>query len=230
MRSTFKSEVLFELVRRRCPEKAQDWFDRVLLQPEGLLDRNRFGIAYAGVRRRLGYASVTLDREEKAALQLVALSALNGLLLDELCRVALLLRATEGLPASEHVSFIDEVYRHGDNHERQMLLRSLNFLPEPERFLTTAVEACRTNVQTIFEAIACDNPYPFHYFPELNFNQMVLKALFIGAPLRRVLGLQERITPQLLRMAEDYASERRAAGRPVPQDMGLITKNTRSAL
>jgi hypothetical protein len=91
--------------------------------------------------------------------------------------------------------------------------------------MTTAVEACRTNAQVIFEAIACDNPYPFRYFPELNFNQMVLKALFIGSPLARVIGLEERITSELIRMAEDYASERRAAGRPVPEDITLITKD-----
>ena len=35
----------------------------------------------------------------------------------------------------------------------------------------------------------------------------------------------ERITPELVRMAEDYAAERRAAGRPVPEDIELITSN-----
>ena len=63
------------------------------------------------------------------------------------------------------------------------------------------------------------------YFPELNFNQMVLKALFIGSPLARLVGLEERITPELVRMAEDYAAERRAAGRSVPEDIALITKH-----
>jgi hypothetical protein len=151
--------------------------------------------------------------------------ALNGRTLDEVCRIALLLLGTESLPADQQALFINEVYLRGDNYERQALLRALTFLPDPERFMATAVEACRTNAQVIFEAIACDNPYPFRYFPGLNFNQMVLKALFIGSPLARVIGLEERITSELIRMAEDYASERRAAGRPVPEDITLITKD-----
>ena len=53
---------------------------------------------------------------------------------------------------------------------------------------------------------------------------MVLKALFTGVTLARIIGLDERVTPELGRMAADYASERRAAGRSVPEDLSRITK------
>lgn len=213
----------YELVQRRCPPGARDWLDRTFSRLESPLDRNLFGAAYAGARRRLGSSPVTLDAEEESALQGTGILALNGRTLDEVCRIALLLLGTESLPADQQALFINEVYLRGDNYERQALLRALTFLPDPERFMATAVEACRTNAQVIFEAIACDNPYPFRYFPGLNFNQMVLKALFIGSPLARVIGLEERITSELIRMAEGYASERRAAGRPVPEDITFIT-------
>jgi hypothetical protein len=78
-------------------------------------------------------------------------------------------------------------------------------------------------VDPVFEAIACENPYPAAYFPELNFNQMVLKAAFIGIALERILGLDARVTPELSRMGSDYASERRAAGHPVPADLSRLT-------
>jgi len=115
----------------------------------------------------------------------------------------------------------------GDNDERRALLRALSILSDPPRHLAIAIEACRTNVQTVFEGIACENSYPFHYFPDKNFNQLVLKALFTGVPLRRVMGLEQRITADLVRMTEDYASERRAARRFVPEDIELITANQR---
>ncbi len=111
----------------------------------------------------------------------------------------------------------------GDGAERQAVLRALPLLPVPERFLEIAVDACRSHIQPLFEAVACENPYPAFYFPELNFNQMVLKALFTGVALARILGLEGRITPELGRMAADYASERRAAGRSVPPDIGQLT-------
>jgi len=79
-------------------------------------------------------------------------------------------------------------------------------------------------VQTVFEAIACDNAFPARQFADAALFQMVLKALFVGAPLARVDGLRERTTPELVRMVEAYASERRAAGRPVPEDAKLVIR------
>jgi hypothetical protein len=219
-----RSIKLFELIRMRCSDAARDWLDRILHQLQTPLDRNLFGSAYAGARRRLGNIQVDVDDEEETALRDSKLDLLNGSTLDVLCRTALLLRATECLPPEEHALFVSEVFLRGDNYERQALLGALSLLPEPERFLSTAIEACRTNNQAIFEAISCDNPYPSRQFPEPNFNQMVLKAIFIGSPLARIIGLAERINPELERMAQDYASERRAAGRPVPGDMSLIIR------
>ena len=56
-------------------------------------------------------------------------------------------------------------------------------LPSPERFLPVVIDACRTNIVPLFEAVACENPYPATHFPERNFNQLVLKALFNGIAL-----------------------------------------------
>lgn len=71
-------------------------------------------------------------------------------------------------------------------------------------------------------------PHPSRHFPDLNFNQMVLKAVFTGVPVSRIVGLAARASSDLARMAEAYASERRAAGRPVPSDVGHIRDLARS--
>jgi hypothetical protein len=137
-------------------------------------------------------------------------------------RICLLIHATDRLNADEHAALVRDVFRTGDNRERIALLQSLPLLSAPERFIETAVEACRTHVQDVFEAIACDNPYPVVHFADLNFAQMIMKALFTGAPLSRVQGWQTRVTADLQRMAHDFAAERTAAGRPVPDDVALI--------
>ena len=95
-------------------------------------------------------------------------------------------------------------------------------MPEPSRFVETGLAACRTNARRVFEAIACDNAFPAAHFDELGFRQLVLKAVFMEVPVARIEGLAARITPELRRMAADYASERRAAGRKVPDDLALI--------
>ena len=68
------------------------------------------------------------------------------------------------------------------------------------------------------------NRYPAAHFPERSFNQLVLKALFVGLPLARIEGLESRLNADLSRMAKDYAGEREAAGRSVPRDIALLTE------
>jgi hypothetical protein len=53
---------------------------------------------------------------------------------------------------------------------------------------------------------------------------MVLKALFVGTALGRVVAIEERANPDLARMVASYASERRAAGRPVSEDVALVER------
>jgi hypothetical protein len=139
---------------------------------------------------------------------------------DEVARAALLVRGAASVSP-------EELYDRGDNRERQAVLRALPLLDDAERFLPLAIEACRTNVLTIFEAIACENDYPQRFFPEPNWNQMVLKAAFNGVALARIVGVGPRRNAELARMATDFAAERRAAGRPVPADLARIMDRTR---
>ncbi len=217
------AEVLLDVVRPRVGPGSREWLDRVVADIRPALDRETFAGAFTVSARRVGKAPVTPSPEELARLRGSGVTwPLTGWGLDELSRSVLLLRAAAVLSAEEVTSLVEECYHRGDNRERQAVLRALAFLPEPVRFLPLAIEACRTSIQPVFEAIACENPYPAAYFPELNFNQMVLKALFVGVALQRIVGLPGRVTAELRRMAGDYASERRAAGRSVPPDIAWL--------
>ncbi len=180
--------------------------------------RGPLAVAFSTASRLLGKERLTLTGDEASTLVSAGLerSVVGRLQLDELGRVALLLREDATTVA------IEQCYFRGDNRERQAVLTALPLLTEPSRFLPLAVEACRTSVDDVFRAIACDNPFPARHFPPENFNQMILKALFTSAPLSRIVGLRDRVTPELLRMARDYAAERRAAGRIVPEDIGVL--------
>lgn len=165
-------------------------------------ERDAFLLAFASAARAVGKAPLAVaDRGTWGA--------------DEIARTILAVRAAS-------LNLVGELYAQGDNGERQAILRALSLLPDAEAHLTIAIDACRMSVQPVFEAIACENPYPAKFFPELHFNQMVLKAVFTGVSLARIEGLGPRVTPELARMAAAYASERRAAGRAVPTDLGLL--------
>jgi hypothetical protein len=140
----------------------------------------------------------------------------------DLARAALLLRAFQLLKPQDRAALFKEAYQKGDNGEQVSTLRALCFLPRAADFLDAAIDATRTNVLQVFEALANDNPYPCQCFPDLHFNQLVMKALFMGVPVSKIVGYQGRVTSELVRMALGFASERRAAEREVPADIALI--------
>lgn len=206
---------LVDVVARIAPPEGVEWLTSQLV-----FDRAKFPAAFSAAGRRLGRTTIAAD--DAAGLR-IPWSATSGA--DECGRAALVLAAVGSLEAAEHVTLVRDLIRRGEVRERQAVLRVLAALPDPARFVDLAVDACRTNVQSVFEAIACDNAYPARYFPDAAFNQMALKALFIGAPVSRIVELERRTTDELARMVLAYASERRAAGRPVPDDASLFRRS-----
>jgi len=216
--------VVRELVERRTEPAAREWLARVCAAAWGAPDRGALLEAFTAATRRLGRVRLAPTEEETARLAGAGVDWPMGTWgADELGRVALLAAAAVHWPDAEIEALVEDCYRQGDGAERQAVLRALPLLPGPERFLEIAVDACRSHIQPLFEAIACENPYPARHFPELNFNQMVLKALFTGVALERIIAIDGRVTPELSRMAAGYASERRAAGRSVPPDIERLT-------
>jgi hypothetical protein len=174
-----------------------------------------FASEFATVTRRLGKAELGFCDADRADLARAGITLPPGLTVDELGRIILLL----ALPEAEQEERASDCFRRGDPREQRAVLRALPLLPSPARFLALAASACRTHIVPVFEAICCESTYPAAFFPDVTFHQMILKALFVGVALDRVVGLGARSNPELHRMVHDYAAERRAAGRSVPSDI-----------
>jgi hypothetical protein len=95
------------------------------------------------------------------------------------------------------------------------LCRGLPLYPGPALIEPRAREAVRSGMKPVFEAVAHRNPYPRETFAEEAWNQMVVKAFFMGSTLWPIQGLDERANPRLARMLVGLAQERWAAQRPV---------------
>ena len=215
---------LSDLAYRRIAPDKQQWLESAAKTMDGSLDRRVFAEHFARASRMLGRSPLELSASENAALKNLGIDwPLLTWRLDDLGRAVLLLLAVERCREGEWAAVIGDCYHHGDSREREAVLKTLPLLPEPGRFLPLAAEACRSHIQSIFEALTCENPYPAAHMPDLNFNQMALKSAFIGLALKRIVGLDKRRTPELARMAEDYIHERKAAGRSVPVDIGCLT-------
>jgi hypothetical protein len=214
-------DILWPLILRHADARTTDWLEASRPRHDAPPSAVGFRAAFAGAGRRLRAVEPRLSSDEEQSLRALGILSPRDWGLDGLARAALLRDALDALPPERHVALVREVYLKGDEREQAAVLRALSRLPDPARFLDIGTDGCRTNVRDVFEAIACENSYPAEHFPDPAFNQLVLKAYFVGVPVARILGIERRRTPELRRMAADYASERRAAGRPVPADIHL---------
>jgi hypothetical protein len=212
--------VLVPILRARLTESGHRWLDRACATTG---DLNRLLGSYTAASRQAGLAPLDLSPSEHASLTALApcLDCRFWSVAD-VARAVLLLASAEGTAdSSAWVTTAISCFENGDAGEQQSWLKSVSLLPHADRFATVAIDACRSHIQPLFDSIACENPFPAAYFSERQFNQLVLKAMFTGVRLERIVGLARRVNPELSRMARDYAAERSAAGRSVPADLAL---------
>lgn len=210
------------IATRHADASVFEWLAKALPEEGAPLDRSAFQGRYAGVTRRLGGSKAAWGEAEGKELRALGVLDPSVWSFADAARAGMLLIALGALPADQQVAFATELFRRGETAERVALLRSLAFFPEPTRLVELSAEACRSHVQDVIEALACENAFPESYMPELAFNQLIMKAMFTGIPLARVHGWQSRVNGELIRMSRDFKAERQAAGRPVPAEIALI--------
>ncbi|HRN84508.1 MAG TPA: EboA domain-containing protein [Hyphomicrobium sp.] len=169
--------------------------------------------------RKVGKADLDLKPDEAEAGR-AARSGLDatGWSVDQAVRILLVLAGYRG-DDDRFVAGLDRILAAAEIGEQIALLRGLPLYPAPEKLLHRAAEGVRSAMQPIFEAVAHRNPYPREQFSEAQWNQMVVKALFIESRLWPIQGLDARRNPDLARMLIDYAAERRAAGRSISPEL-----------
>lgn len=180
-------------------------------------DRELF-TAVSLAARKLGKASMTLTATELAT----AAASRPGWdpsawTVDQAARVCLLLASTT--EPERFASRLDALCATADVDELVAFYRGLPLYPDPPRHRLRAAEGLRSNMKVVFEAVAHRNPYPAEQLHDEAWNQMVLKALFVGSALDPIVGLDRRANPRLARMLHDYARERWAARRHVSPEL-----------
>lgn len=124
---------------------------------------------------------------------------------------------------------LTRVYRQGTADERRAVLHALpHLVPGPEA-LPLVEDALRTNDTRLLAAAV--GPYAARHLDPHQWRHAVLKCLFTGVPVDAVadLGRRARGDAELARMLADYAAERTAAGRAVPEDLTRVRDLTRAA-
>ena len=220
-------DLLYRWVSQQVNTEALNWLDKKRQQIGQGAAPFLFFTAFSAVPRYTGKHDIQPTVEELES----ASNACNNWYpanwtIDQAARTLLVL----SLPvndADKYLRILNQVFASGDVRELVALYQALPLLPSPERFCSLlaaalrdrAAEGIRSNMTAVFNAVALNNPYPAEYLDNLAWNQMVLKALFVGSPLHLIQGIDERANPELARMLVDYAHERWAAGRDVSPEL-----------
>lgn len=214
-------DFLLLCLKNRVSGEQRDWLEKTLRLTRTESSADFILGYYTAASRKIGKTLLELSAQEQNEIEAIDSDLRLSLWgRDDAFRILILLSA-RSLNSDGYERLVLESYRYGDMGEQESWLKGLPCLPEPERYRELAIDACRTNIVPLLEAIACRNPYPSRYFPELNFNQLVLKCLFVGVEIHRIVGLSKRFNAELSRMCNDYIDEREAAGRSVPCEIWL---------
>ncbi|MFH8496032.1 EboA domain-containing protein [Streptomyces coeruleorubidus] len=124
---------------------------------------------------------------------------------------------------------LTRVYFQGTADERRAVLHALPHLVSGPGALPLVEDALRTNDTRLLTAAV--GPYAARHLAPHDWRHAVLKCLFTGVPVDRVADLARRARGdgELARMLGDYAAERTAAGRTVPEDLYRVLDLTESA-
>lgn len=157
----------------------------------------------------------------------------HGLVLgtvDDAARAALLVGVRPHFRPEDFAAQLTDLYRHGDDAERRGVLRGLNLLADRTdptlvpAGLDLVRDALRTNDPRLVSAAM--GAFGGAELDDHAWRHGVLKLVFMQVTLDTVADLDRRRDAELARMAESFAAERIAAGRPVPDDVRRLTAET----
>jgi hypothetical protein len=220
-------DLLYRWVSRQVNTEAVNWLDKKRQQiSEGAADFIFF-TAFSAVPRYTGKQEIQPTVEELESASNICNNWFpTNWTIDQAARTLLVLSLPSDR-ADKYLLILNQVFAAADVRELVALYQALPLLASSERFCDLlaaalryrAAEGIRSNMTAVFNAVALNNPYPAEYLDNLAWNQMVLKALFVGSPLHLIQGIDERANPELARMLVDYAHERWAAGRDVSPEL-----------
>jgi hypothetical protein len=210
--------LLMQWLRRRAAPESVAWLEDQLESLSHRTNNQGLFVAMGLAARRFARSELDLDDDDLASAR-QARPGLDprGWSLADVARIVMLVELSRR--EKDFAALFRDLCRTADVSEAIAFYRGLPLYDRPGELESQAAEGARSNMRTVFEAVAHRNPYPRECFDEARWNHMILKALFIGSALGHIQGLDERNNPPLAAMLRDFAHERWAAGRTVSPEL-----------
>ena len=214
-----RSSLLHGLLARRLAPKKLVWLNDSLAKITAGSRPSDLTVAIGLAPRKLGKSDLDPDVNDiRVARSIRPGLDVSGWSTDQTARILFMLASWTG-DETAFAERLDAIFQCGEIGEQIALLRGLPLYPAPQRLVERAAEGVRSVMLPVFEAVAHCNPFPQEEFSQAQWNQMVVKAQFIGSTLGPIQGLDGRRNADLAVTLMDYVHERWAAGRPVSPEL-----------
>lgn len=212
-----KAELLLDILKPYLSqEKELPWVERKLALLQEDFKARSFFLAFSSCARFIQKEKLAFSVDHLPKIEAVYPNfAAQDWSKEELVRVLFMCQ----IPVAENHQVLDTLFGTADIKETVALYKGLFFLENADSFALRAREGLRTNMTDVFDSIALNNPFPFHYLSEDAWNHMVLKAMFMGRPLYKVYQIEKRKNKKLALIFLDYAHERWSAHRKVSPEL-----------
>ena len=209
---------LRRLIREQAELRTVTWLTQQEEKMYAKFSERSFYLTFGSVPRFVAPQALTLSKEQQQeAHRLRPGWQMNHWGLRHTVRAYLLLLLSE--LTSSPTDTLTRLLETADVNEQVAIYQPLSLLPPSEGLVAIAINGLRTNISSVFDAIALRNSYPANFFDEAAWNQLVLKAVFMGRPLYLIHGADAQANPTLARILVDFAHERWAAHRPVTPEL-----------
>src|SRR5690625_7070919 len=119
---------------------------------------------------------------------------------------------------------VETLFQTAENREAAAIYKTIPLFNHPEKWRYRATEAIRTNIGTIFDAMAFHNPFPAMHFDDIAWDQLVLKTIVGDKSIWNITGRKEHRNKELARALSDFAHERWSAHRTLPADVWYLVE------
>ncbi len=207
-----KSEAIYQILDKNTGLEAMDWLSEKILRLDNSQSARDLFMTYSLLASKFDKTpDINYSDDNNETISYFKAHGADAL---QMSRIYLLTKVLE-LNPQFYIKEVAKIIEVADTTELETFLRYLTILPESESFKHAAVEALRTNISIIFDAITLNNRYPALYFNDQQWNQMYLKAAFMERDLALIQSVDERANADLTRIISDYAHERWAASRKI---------------
>jgi len=133
--------------------------------------------------------------------------------------IRILFNLTVALNQQESERIFIESHKIIELSEKIAYLKGLLLYPRLDYHHAQALEAIRSNTQSVFAAVCLFNPYPTENFEQSEWNNMILKALTWNFSLHSIYGFADRKNETLSVAIHEYIQELKSANRSLPMDI-----------